>query len=83
MIRGSNVHQPEARENQGAEGYDFFWPFRSEVNGSTTLAMKSMRASRAASAADMVDGSVSRLFGRLSAARSRLGDRLRLLEESL
>ena len=64
MIRGSNVHQPEARENQGAEGYDFFWPFRSEVNDSTALAMVSMRASRAAFASEVVGG-VDLRFARL------------------
>ena len=66
----------------GAEGYHFFWPFRREVSDSTALAMLSMRASRAASAADVVLGGVGRLFVRLSTGRSLLGERLRLLDVS-
>ena len=68
-------------EGRSTDYCGLVWLLIKEVSASTDLARLSMRASRAASAADMVDGGVSRLFGRLSAARSRLGERLRLLEE--
>ena len=73
---------PKLERIGGAEGYHFFWPFKREVRDSTALAMLSMRASRAASAAYVLFGGVGRLLVRLSAGRSLLGERLRLVEVS-
>ena len=61
----------------------FVWLFRIEVSAATELASCSMRASRAASAAEGAVGGVDLRSGRLSVVRLLLGDRLRLLYASV